>query len=277
MRHRPWVTRLFGGAAQIAGIVYAVLGPHGWDAIVAGLAMVLLGHGLINVRSMSIERLTTAGRLAGAAAAVLLVLGSATAMISHSPSTERPTLLAALREAFSRMLGRPATWNVDAPIVRAINDALPVAAALAMFAILVVIVGPMGDLPEPDDDERHRIATICGAAESDLLAPFTRRHDKRYVYSSDQRAAIGYRVAFGVCVAGAGPVGAPDAHADAMEAFLRRCDERGWRPAMIGASEATRVMAKRMGMHGLQIGDEAIVPVTPVSYTHLTLPTNREV
>jgi lysyl-tRNA synthetase class 2 len=161
------------------------------------------------------------------------------------------------------MVGRTISWNVGTPFGRAVNDALPVATALVVLAILFVVVGPLADLPEPHETERRRIAELCASPASDLLAPFTTRTDKRYVFSPDGRAAIGYRVAFGVGVAGAGPIGAPDAHAAALAAFIQRCDERGWRPAMIGASQPTRDLAKQMGMRGLQIGDEAIVPVAP--------------
>jgi lysyl-tRNA synthetase class 2 len=161
------------------------------------------------------------------------------------------------------MVGRSISWNSASPLVRAVNDTLPLFAALATLAVLLVVVGPMRDLPAPTDDERRRIERLCASGESDLLAPFTTRHDKRYVFSPDGRAAIGYRVALGVGVAGAGPVGAPDAHAAALEAFIQRCDERGWRPAMIGASQPVRELARTMGMRGLQIGDEAIVEIAP--------------
>lgn len=274
MPNRPWVPRVIGGAAEIAGVAYAVVGHPRWDAVFAGAALVLLGHGLVNVRSMSVERLTSAGRVAGVAAGVLLALGTATALLSPAPAEGRASLLEAARTALGRMYGHAAEWNAHEPIVRAVNDALPIATALVVIAMLVALVGPMRDVELPTDEDRQRVRMLCESADSDLLAPFTRRFDKRYVFSPDSRAVLGYRLAFGVCVAGAGPVGAPDAHWAAMAAWLQRCDERGWRPAMIGASQTARDLAATMGLRGIQIGDEAIVAVAPF---RLDIPPMRNV
>jgi lysyl-tRNA synthetase class 2 len=272
MVERQWGARVVGGLAELAGAAYAIVGQPRWTAVFAGLALVLLGHGMINLRSINVEKFGTAGRLAALSGGALAVIGAATALLSPAPGEPRPTLAGAVHEALSRMVGRSISWNSGRPTVRAINDSLPVLAALAVLAALFVVVGPMRDLAEPGDDERRRVEHLCASADSDLLAPFTTRRDKRFVFSPDGRAAIGYRVAYGVAVAGAGPVGAPDAYPDALAAFIRRCDERGWRPAMIGASQSIRDLARPMGMHGLQIGDEAIVDVASF---HLDTPPMR--
>jgi lysyl-tRNA synthetase class 2 len=255
--------RVIGGAAELAGVAYAIVGQPRWGSVLAGAALVLLGHGMVNLRSINTEKFAAAGRLAAVAGGLLAVIGAATALLSPAPGEHRPTLVVAVHEALSRMVGHTISWNSASPVVRAVNDALPVFAALAVLAVLYVVVGPMRDLPEPSDEERRRVGSLSTSSDSDLLAPFTTRLDKRYVFSPDGRAALGYRVAFGVAVAGAGPVGHPDAHHAALTAFLQRCDDRGWRPAMIGASQAVRDLTRPMGMHGLQIGDEAIVEVAP--------------
>jgi lysyl-tRNA synthetase class 2 len=260
---RQWGARVIGGAAEVAGVAYAIAGHPRWTSLFIGVALVLLGHGMINLRSMNIEKFAAAARLGGVVAGVLVVVGAATALHSPAPGEPRPTVVGAVHEALSRMIGGSISWNSATPLVRAVNDALPVFAAIGVLAVLCILVGPMRDVPEPSDDERRRIQWLCASADSDLLAPFTTRHDKRYVFSPDGRAALGYRVAFGVAVAGAGPVGHPDAYPAALAAFLQRCDDRGWRPAMIGASQAVRNVTRSMGMHGLQIGDEAIVEIAP--------------
>ena len=269
---RQWGARVIGGAAELSGVVYAVVGHPRGAALFVGAALVLLGHGMLHLRSVNVEKLAAAGRIAAVAGAALALVGAATAMLSPAPGERRPTVAGALHEALARMVGRSISWNSASPLVRAVNDALPVFAALATLAVLFVVVGPMRDLAEPSEDERRRIEQLCASSDSDLLAPFTTRTDKHYVFSPDGRAALGYRVAFGVAVAGAGPVGDPASHAEAFAAFLQRCDDRGWRPAMIGASQAVRDLTRPMGMHGLQIGDEAIVEVAPF---HLDTPPMR--
>ncbi len=243
--------------------MYAIVGHPRAASLFAGAALVLLGHGMLHVQAVTSEKLAAAGRIAAVAGATLALIGAVTALASPAHGERRPTVMGAVHEALARMAGRNISWNSASPVVRAVNDALPVFAALAVLVVLFIVVGPLGDVPEPTDEERRRIERLCSSADSDLLAPFTTRTDKRYVFSPDGRAAIGYRVAFGVAVAGAGPVGHPASYRDAFAAFLERCDDRGWRPAMIGASQAVRELTHEMGMHGLQIGDEAIVDVTP--------------
>jgi lysyl-tRNA synthetase class 2 len=138
---------------------------------------------------------------------------------------------------------------------------LPVVAALAALGLLWLLVQAEPDAPEADGEVRNRVASLCCSVDGDAMAPFTRRQDKSYVFSPDGRAVLGYRVVFGVCITGPGPVGAPDAHGAALDAWLERCRVRGWRPAMIGASDAVRSRARAFGLRGIHIGDEAQVPV----------------
>jgi lysylphosphatidylglycerol synthetase-like protein (DUF2156 family) len=205
-------------------------------------------------------RVELATRLAVATAVLLLVSGFAGARMDVTGSV-RDSLPAAIKGTIERALGAGDPTDPMAHS-RALGAIVPAVAALAMLAILVMLLQSMPDAPEHDDRVRRHIAQLCASPGSDSLAPFTRRHDKSFVFSADGRAAIGYRVVFGVCVAGPGPVGAADAHAEAIEALIRRCDERGWRPAMIGASDGARRLASQLGLRGLRIGDEAVLPVS---------------
>ena len=180
---RTWGSRVIGGAAEVAGVLYALLGHPRGNAIVIGLVLILLGHGMVNLRSINAEKFATAMRVGSVAGAVLVLLGAVTALLSPGPGEGRPSLLGALHESLSRMVGRTISWNSATPAVRAVNDALPIASAIVVLAVLFVVVGPMRDLPEPDEVERRRIAELSGGVDSDLLAPFTTRRDKRYVFS----------------------------------------------------------------------------------------------
>ncbi|TMQ86956.1 DUF2156 domain-containing protein, partial [Actinomadura soli] len=107
------------------------------------------------------------------------------------------------------------------------------------------------------EPERGRVAALVAHPGSDTLAPFALRRDKAYVFSADGRAVIGYRVQFGIAVAGGDPVGDPASHADAVRSFLALCRTAGWRPAVLGASEALLPVWGRFRSIGF--GDEVVL------------------
>ncbi|MEO5724629.1 MAG: phosphatidylglycerol lysyltransferase domain-containing protein [Ilumatobacteraceae bacterium] len=243
-----------------------------WVAVAIGLVVVLAAWGDVTV-------MPTAGRLRSALRVGALALGGVFAVgltieLLAGASPSRASLRAALRMTVLRMLGadvQPVATGVTAHWMAL---GVPVAAALAGLGALVIALLPAPDVAEVDEAVRRRVAALCALPDSDSLAPFTRRRDKSYVFSADGRAVIGYRVVVGVCIAGPGPVGAPESWPDAMAAFVRRCNERGWRPAMIGASDDGRRLAQSLGLKGIHIGDEAVV--STVGY-RLDLPAMRNV
>jgi len=139
---------------------------------------------------------------------------------------------------------------------------LGLVAAGCAVAALAVALAAAPPPPPGDADERAVVAALANHPGADSLAPFATRADKTYAFSPDFRAAIGYRVVWGVALAGGDPVGAPEAADAVMAAFLDTCARHGWRPAVLGAS--THV-ATRWADHGVRrgvpIGDEAIVDV----------------
>ncbi len=139
---------------------------------------------------------------------------------------------------------------------------LVLVAAGCAVAALAVALAAAPPPPPGDTAERACVAALTNHPEADSLAPFATRTDKAYVFSPDFRAAIGYRVVWGVALVGGDPVGAPDAADAAMAAFLRTCAQHGWRPAVLGAGART---AARWSGHTLgrrvPIGDEAIIDV----------------
>ena len=106
---------------------------------------------------------------------------------------------------------------------------------------------------------------LTSHADADTLAPFAMRYDKTYAFEPQRRAAIGYRVLAGMAVAGGDPIGARDAWPAAIDAFLAEAEQRGWRPAVLGAGpQASELWATR-GMRGFGIGDEAMIDVESFS------------
>jgi lysylphosphatidylglycerol synthetase-like protein (DUF2156 family) len=156
------------------------------------------------------------------------------------------------RLAFYLAGGSPDTWR--AAVVTG------VVAACVVAAVVVAFLPAAPPAPGAALD-RAEVCALAATGAPDSLAPFATRADKAYVFSSDRRAAIGYRVLFGTALAGGDPVGAADGAAAAIEEFLALCTRRGWRPAVLGASDEMTAIWRRSGMRRLHIGDEAVLPV----------------
>ncbi|TDC54814.1 DUF2156 domain-containing protein [Actinomadura sp. KC345] len=136
-------------------------------------------------------------------------------------------------------------------------DVLGLAGAAGLLLLVVMLLAPDPAPPPGDEVERRRVAGLVAHPGSDTLAPFALRRDKAYVFSADGRAAIGYRVLFGVAVAGGDPVGDPASHADVVRSFLAQCRKTGWRPAVLGAGDG--LLPVWGSLRSIGVGDEVIV------------------
>ena len=207
------------------------------------------------------RRMAIAVRFAGVAAVVLVSVGVATALLSREGPRHR-SIASVTGRGVALVLGRDRRQPEPSRIDDRVDQALLFASGVTALALLAMLLHADADPLEDDDVLRRRVASLCASGVGDTLAPFTARQDKNFVFSPDGRAVIGYRTVFGVCIAGPGPVGEPGAHVDALAQWLRRCEENGWRPAMIGASDETRSLATTLGLRGICIGDEAVLDVS---------------
>lgn len=113
--------------------------------------------------------------------------------------------------------------------------------------------------PAASERERAEAARLVDEDDSDTLAPFVLRSDKSYVFSPDRRAVIGYRVLFGVAVAGGDPAGDPRSYPAAVAAFAALAGRAGWRIAVLGARGDLLDLWRPYGMRSIGIGDEVLL------------------
>jgi lysyl-tRNA synthetase class 2 len=104
----------------------------------------------------------------------------------------------------------------------------------------------------------------------DTLAPFALRRDKAYFLFPDgpemeATTLISYRVLRGIAIVSGDPIGPDDEASLAIAAFRSLCAARGWRFALIGASERFLGVYRSLGLHVLYHGDEAIVDIPTFS------------
>ena len=141
-----------------------------------------------------------------------------------------------------------------------VNAILGLFGALAlMVAAIVLFRSQRSENALTGEDESAIRGLLELYGKNDSLGYFATRRDKAAVFAPNGRAAITYRVEVGVCLASGDPVGEPKSWPQAIEAWLRLCQEYGWAPGVMGASSAAAQAFREAGLNALQLGDEAIL------------------
>ncbi|MET7399386.1 bifunctional lysylphosphatidylglycerol synthetase/lysine--tRNA ligase LysX [Dactylosporangium sp. NPDC005572] len=143
-----------------------------------------------------------------------------------------------------------------------VNLVLGAFGAIALFTALFVLLRSQRVIASLDVEEERRIRELLAAdGRRDSLGYFATRRDKEVIFSPTGRAAVTYRVVFGVSLASGDPLGEPDAWPPAIDAWLREAREYAWTPAVMGASEEGATAFARAGLRVIELGDEAILHV----------------
>jgi lysyl-tRNA synthetase class 2 len=260
------------------------------QTLTLGVLLLVLAHGMATRRRLALHlgvavlALTALGALRGRPvrlAVVGLLLLSLVVLRDRfvaRPDVRRLRLAGLVAVAVSGLVLAGGGWDLavhrDRPRVvgRAVLAGFtPTAPHTSLGAVLAVLVAaggivvlglalaPAAPPPPGSAGQRARVSSLADDAGADSLAPFATRRDKTYVFSPDQRAAIGYRVFFGTALAGGDPVGDPESAGAAVAAFLAICARNGWRPGVLGAGQSMLRHWRRHGMRGLVVGDEAIL------------------
>ncbi len=261
------------------------------QAVLFGLLMLVLAHGLAGrrrlARQLAIAGLALAGVVSlhtgpvrvAALGAALLVLVALGAEFPARPDARRLRLAGQLGVGVLGLVGAGSGWilavdrdrprDIGQAVLAGFNAAdiphmghggtLAVLAGSGGVAVLLLLFAAAPPPAPGSAADRAWVTALAGRPGADSLAPFATRRDKSYVFSPDHRAAIGYRVLFGTALAGGDPVGDPGSTGTAVDAFVDLCRRRGWRPAVLGASGPALPHWRRHGLHGLVVGDEAVL------------------
>jgi lysyl-tRNA synthetase, class II len=111
----------------------------------------------------------------------------------------------------------------------------------------------------PDATARGTAASLVRAHGSDTLAYFKLRRDKHYLFSSDGRAFLGYRIVNRVLLVSGDPVGPTKAIPALLRELGEFAERRGLSVAALGVSADLRSSFEQLGLRSLYIGDEAVV------------------
>jgi lysyl-tRNA synthetase class 2 len=111
----------------------------------------------------------------------------------------------------------------------------------------------------PGSASRDAAYELVRAHGSDTLAFFKLRRDLHYLFSSDARAFLGYRVEGRILLVAGDPVGPQDALPALVRETYAFAEVRGLEPAVLGASSSLLPLWRAAGLRALYIGDEAIL------------------
>ena len=191
----------------------------------------------------------------------LIGIGAAglAALVATLRSPARASLHDVVRETLALLTWThgPITFQDEARFVPLGVGLISLGALLvAVWVVLRPLAAPRA---LPDAEVRRAAAGLVRRYGTDTLACFKLRRDKRYLFSPDGRAFVGYGVENGVLLVSGDPVGAADSVPEAVRAAASFAESRGLRLAVLGASEALLPVWRAAGLRALYLGDEAIV------------------
>ncbi len=170
----------------------------------------------------------------------------------------------ALHETLVSTIGS-GTGHLESPFGDWFPLSVLILAALGIAWTLAAAVAPWRYQLEQVKSERTTVRSLVATWGADTLAPFALRADKSYFLAEDESAFLAYRVVGGVAIVSGDAIGAPDAVEPLLIRFLSFAQHRGWRVAVLGAAEPSLPLYRRLGMHAVYHGEEAILEVASFS------------
>jgi lysyl-tRNA synthetase, class II len=230
-------------------------------AISLGVAVLLVRSGRLFTAPTPPAQWRTAAKVVLTVIPIAFVYGVVGFAIRHNRVKPEFTILGAVEETAARLVGLTGPFEVSHGFGRWFPASITVLGFGIVIVVAAALLAPVTERALAHADERDRVRRLVNRREGDTLDPFALRHDKRYVLSSDARAAVAYRYVNGTGLASGDPVGDRASFAEAVDRFLERCTERGWRPAVIGARGDQLALYEAVGLRSRYLGDEAVIDV----------------
>jgi lysyl-tRNA synthetase class 2 len=131
---------------------------------------------------------------------------------------------------------------------------------LGLLGIAYIVFRPLAHPRDfPVAAARRLAAGIVREHGHDTLSGFKLRGDSHYLFSSDERALVGYAVEGRRLVIAGDPVGAPASVRQLMRELAAFAELRGLRLAGVGASAGFATLVRDAGLRSFYIGDEALI------------------
>jgi len=114
--------------------------------------------------------------------------------------------------------------------------------------------------PDPRVWSRNWARELVRRHGHDTLDYFALRDDKAYFFAGE--SLVAYRIFGGICLVAPDPIGPVEDRARVWARFRRFARAEGWTVVVLGASATWLPIYAQENMHGLYIGDEAVVDAT---------------
>lgn len=204
---------------------------------------------------------------AAASGAAILAYGCAALWLNRLMADQAYTFRFALDETAGGLMGLNATGSEH--LTGTFADWFPRSVFLLGLTACAILLyeglAPWRYRLRQEARERERAHQLVAAWGSDTLAPFALRRDKSYFFGENEDAFLAYRVVAGVAIVSGDPIGCPSAHEALVGDFIRFAHQRGWRTAILGASEECLPLYRAHGLRALYHGDEAVVETSTFS------------
>ena len=260
-RHRAW--QLAVGVLAAATALHLFHGT-GYGAAGAGLVLVALvarRHDF-DVAGDPEARPRVLLRLA-VAAAVIAAYGFAALWVNRALADRPFTLGFALHETGLALSGVDLTGSRH--VTGAFGEWFPISVlvlgAVAVGSTLVAWLAPWRHRVRQEARELEQVRELIARHGTDTLAPFVMRADKAFFFAPGAAAVLAYRVVGGIAIVSGDPIGPAESIGPLVELFIAHAHARGWRIAILGASERCLDLYDAYGLHALYHGDEAVLDV----------------
>jgi lysyl-tRNA synthetase, class II len=256
-----WVAVVLTGLSAVLNIV------KGLDLDATAISVLLMvplirSRGAFHAESGRRSRWQALAALAGFSVTGLVFGMAEIAARSTRLEPGQPVRLWLIHAAYG-MVGLEGPLRFRSPAVAdAVSITTGTMGLLAVAVPLVLLLRPQTRRPaQSADDSRRIVELLRDYGGQDSLGYFALRDDKSVIWSPSGKAAVAYRVIWGVSLASGDPLGEPEAWPGAIRAWLDDCSRHGWTPAVLGCGERAGWAYARHGLDAIELGDEAVVPV----------------
>ena len=264
-RHRAW--QLAVGVLAAATALHLFHGT-GYGAAGAGLVLVALvarRHDF-DIAGDPAARPRVLLRLA-VAASLIAGYGFAALWVNRALADRPFTLGFALHETGLALSGVDLSGSRH--VAGAFGEWFPISVlvlgVIAAGSTLVAWLAPWRHRIRQEERELEQVRQLIARHGTDTLAPFVMRADKAFFFAPDRGAVLAYRVVGGIAIVSGDPIGPAEAVGPLVERFIAHAHARGWRIAILGASERCLDLYGAYGLHALYHGDEAVLDVRTFS------------
>jgi lysyl-tRNA synthetase, class II len=199
------------------------------------------------------------GRLA-LCVAVVPLFGIAAIWVNRAAADRPFSLGFAVHETLVSSFGM-GSGHLEGPFGGWFPLSVSILAAAGIAWTLAAVVAPWRYELQQAHPERELARSLVTAWGADTLSPFALRADKSYFFAATGNAFLAYRVVGGVAIVSGDPIGEPEALEPLVARFLSFARSRGWRVAVLGASEDALPLYCSLDLRTVYHGDEAILDV----------------